>query len=242
MNNKHLLVAVVAWLSFVLLSIPQSIYGASHSGGVREKESIRQVTVVEENKVKLEGEGNFKGKSIQIVTNTGEKLSASYNPDEKMFITSSGKGITPGVSYTIKANWADIPERQARIAIPALLSARQMGGNKIELLYDRPVDAKMATMPGSYWVRKNSDRPADIATIGQDDPLTSASALTADKAVIRSLDHTGTRYLMTFKENLEPGASYTILPCFITTPDRSGYQGRNTSESAHNEFAAREFQ
>ncbi|MCM2535983.1 hypothetical protein NDK43_31445 [Neobacillus pocheonensis] len=135
MSSKHLLVAAVAWICFVLLSLPQSIYGASSRQG-HHKVTIQNVIVVEEDKIKLVGEGDFKGKTIRLVSQTGETLLAAYNPAEKMFITPTGKRAVPGVGYDVKADWAQIPKKQAHFVIPNLLFAKQVTSNRIELLYD----------------------------------------------------------------------------------------------------------
>lgn len=78
---------------------------------------------------------------------------------------------------------------------------KQVGPNRIELLFDRPVNLQSATRAGSYWVRNNLDRPADIASIGKNDPVNRETALTPNRVVITTVERTGTRFLMTFNVN-----------------------------------------
>jgi hypothetical protein len=111
--------------------------------------------------------------------------------------------------------------------------------NKIELFYDRPVNLQTATKANSYWVRNNTNQATDIASISKNDPVAINNALTPNRVKITPIDNTRTRFLMIFNVNATSGVQYTVIPCFITTPDRSGYMGGNYSPSSKNTFIAR---
>jgi hypothetical protein len=248
LNSKQLLTAAVVSLSVTMSFVPVTFASPNVQQTLNtqdnpspQKVNIRQVIVVDEDKFRLVGAGDFRRRTIRIVPQAGETLVARYDAAQKMFVTVGRKKVVPGIRYEVKADWARIPKNQALFVIPNLLEAKQVGPNRIELLFDRPVNLQSATRAGSYWVRNNLDRPADIASIGKNDPVTRETALTPNRVAITPVDRTGTHLLMTFTVNATPGVRYTVIPCFITTPDRSGYNGGNYSPASRNTFIARRF-
>lgn len=249
MNGKQFIGALVAGLSVTMFFGPQFAFTAPVSFASTnvlqtvnlKSATIQQVIVVDEDKFRLVGTGDFRGRTIRIVPQQGETFIARYDAVQQMFVTKGGKKIVPGIPYEVKVDWARIPKSQATFVIPNLLKAKQVAPNQIQLLFDRPVNRLAATSARSYWIRNTVDRPADIASIGKNDPVIRQTALTPDRVVITPVDSTGTHFVMTFTVNATPGMQYTVIPCFITTPDRSGYNGGNFSPVSRNTFIARRF-
>ncbi|SDM65463.1 hypothetical protein [Sediminibacillus halophilus] len=125
------------------------------------------------------------------------------------------------------------------VSHPILLSATQIAPNQIELVYDQPTDLRSAMNVQNYWIRNNLATPSDIATLGRNDMmLLPTNSLTPNMAIIRPMDDSNSRFLLTFSVNATPGVHYTVIPCFVNLEGMSGYGGDNLGPNSKNTFVA----
>ncbi|EFU39286.1 hypothetical protein PVOR_25958 [Paenibacillus vortex V453] len=119
---------------------------------------------------------------------------------------------------------------------PILLEARQVAPNQIVMMYDKQTDLASATTISNYWIRSNMESPTGIASVGMGDALTTANSIRPEMGMITPADHTGMRFVMTFRGNAVPGILYVVLPCFVNLEGMAGYMGANWGPSSRNAF------
>ncbi|MBP0724654.1 hypothetical protein J5Y03_05565 [Bacillus sp. RG28] len=144
-------------------------------------------------------------------------------------------GITYRVNSTTDTNLRD----QERVSVPILLEAKQLDTNKIELIFDRPVDLKSATNISHYWLQSNEQIPTGVASLGINEEPNLTNSLKPKFAWVQSFNFTKTILVLIFKRRLTTCVQYRVLPWFINTDGKYGYNGPNYSDLSKNTFIAR---
>ncbi|MBO7744654.1 hypothetical protein I8J29_10630 [Paenibacillus sp. MWE-103] len=125
-----------------------------------------------------------------------------------------------------------LPHGASAETIPMLKDLQQTSANQLKVTYDQPVNGAKGIKPGNYWVQSMTETmPTGIATLGMNDSVSPANALTADKVTITSADTAGTSFLLTFKQNIPAGKSYKLIICYVTAPNAPPYSGDNGSRT-----------
>lgn len=114
--------------------------------------------------------------------------------------------------------------------VPMLTGVRQTAVNQIEITYNKKADITKATTPTNYWVQSTKQvKPTGIATLGKGEKISNDNALTAARVVIRPADRSGTKFTLTFRENITPNEEYKLIICYVTVPGGAPYTGDNGS-------------
>ncbi|MGB8955150.1 MAG: hypothetical protein WCC10_07245, partial [Tumebacillaceae bacterium] len=122
-----------------------------------------------------------------------------------------------------------IHNTRQKVPHPILMEARQIAPNQIFLQYDQRTDLASATNVLNYWIRSNIEHPipAGITTEGMDYALTDFNSVRPDAAIIRHVDDSKRRFVMTFRLNAITGLMHHVLPCFVNLEGRTGYDDAN---------------
>jgi hypothetical protein len=230
---------------FAMVVLVMAVPAFASAAGAKDNHTykINKIEIINTTEIQLFGNRvNFDGRSIQIRAQNGITLQANYDSGKKVFVLAERQTLIPGMNYTIFATWARIPGKVNEVGIANLTSVHQIASNKIELVYDRPVDLVSATKTGNYWIKNNLPHAADIAELGMNDPVTANNALTPEEVSIIPIGHTRTRFIMIFNDNATPGTQYTVIPCGVNTFGSTGYMGGNFNSSSMDTFVADNFQ
>ncbi len=121
---------------------------------------------------------------------------------------------------------------------PILLEARQIAPNQIFLQYDQRTNLASATNVANYWIRSNIEHPipTGISTEGMDYALTDSNSVRPDVSIIRPVDDSKMRFVMTFRLNAITGLMHHVLPCFVNLEGRTGFDDANWGPFSKNTF------
>lgn len=185
----------------------------------------------------------FKGKTITLkATNTmgmvkmGTPFTATYDAMKKGFVLTDGKMLTPGVTYSVHATWANLSMKHDSFTIPDLLQVKQIAKNQVELVYDKKVDSMSATSPGNFWVKSDQTMESGIAELGKNDRVTPTNGLTKARVIIKEDGMSGRKFIFTFTSDISAGVKYTLIPCNVDAANLSGYAGPNVTSASTNSF------
>jgi hypothetical protein len=142
-----------------------------------------------------------------------------------------------GIDYTNKP--FTISGDQERVSIPILLEAKQLDTNKIELIFDRPVDLKSAANISHYWLQSNEQIPTGVASLGINEEPNATNSLNPQNAWVQSFYFTKLTLVLIFKRRLTTCVQYRVLPWFINAEGKYGNNGPNYNDSSKNTFISR---
>jgi hypothetical protein len=146
--------------------------------------------------------------------------------------------LIPQYDYTGEPYWGlpTVRDDREMMPHPILTDTRQLAPNQIFIMYDQPTDLASATKISNYWIRSNMVNPRDIASLGMGEALTAANAIRAEIGMIRPIDNSKMRFMMTFRVNATRGVLHVALPCFVNLEGRTGYTGENWGPFSRNFF------
>lgn len=112
--------------------------------------------------------------------------------------------------------------------IPKLAKLTQISPNQIEITYDRDVDTSLGTKATNYWVQDLvNNTPEGIASLGKDDKVNNNNSLTVNKVKIEAKEDSQRTFVITFDRDIQKGAEYKLIICYVTVPGAHPYSGDN---------------
>ncbi len=197
---------------------------------------VEQINIITPQKVAFEGKDlNLKDTMIKLIGPRGAVYEAVYKDKEKVYQLTKEE-LTVGVPYTVKADFAEIPKAYETISIPCVLEVKLITPNQIEIIFDTMVDLASATKPENYWIRSSEAKAKAPATLGKEEKVDTSNALKPSEVTIKPKDGTHKVMVMTFKEEVMPKITYSLIPCFINKAGLNGYRGGNFIHASRLDF------